>query len=110
MSRSMWRPGYNCVCDCALCGTSFNAKSRAAMYCSPSCKQKAYRERKKQEAVARSSTMPMRTYMEINALSEKNGDINEVINDFAKEHGNSAAADLVSVIAWFTGIERDGMI
>lgn len=44
-------PGNEVVAQCKVCHARFLAKSLAKVYCSPKCRQKDYRDRKRKEGI-----------------------------------------------------------
>lgn len=89
---------------CAQCGDQFKVydQGRTPIYCSQACRQKAYRERKKEQKEA---TERMLTFEQKRTENEmiKHGDrpVHDQLNNFIKVHGIPAYKDLLNVVDVF---------
>lgn len=87
--------------QCAVCDKEFYSDTRApkAIYCSASCRQKAYRKRKKQRDEAKLRTLSFDQLQTQKTILEYGGDeIKTTLGRFYKKHGYEAYKNMLDVI------------
>ena len=85
--------------NCETCGCEYEANwYRYSIYCSNACKQKAYRARKKQEAIAKSLTMTFTEKKEYDCVVSVYPEFKQHFQTFHTEHGFEQAVDMMIVM------------
>jgi len=90
--------------NCHVCGKYMSGNYR--FYCSAACKQKAYRERKKQERLSKKEMMRIDDMVTLGRLRKMYPELAPMLNTLVSAHGVEAATDAVMIAAHVAGIAR----
>lgn len=89
---------------CHECGG--NCKTRRSSYCSPACKQKAYRKRKKQEAIAKKNTMHLEDRVLLQQVINERPDFKNQFEGFYSDFSVDASVEMLHIVASQIGAGR----
>lgn len=92
--------------SCKICGSSVTNKR--GKYCSNACRQRAYRDRKKQQFEARKNTLSMDDFLIVSMIDGVKSGFVEHIAEFCSMYNMSTVSDVISLCGWLVLPENEG--